>query len=254
MKKYLFIVLLVWVWGCVDQSDPPLEVEFISINDGDTLKHNSGILVRFNQELLAFDFDAESVDSTFTPVYNLSDTINEQGISFKPSIKKVNNSNFITIDGLPQTFYYDSDTYECLIITISNVFYPDGIGDGLEFNDSKMKNVSILNNDYSVFFDKSKNTSIYPNPSYHSTNSNHYISMSSDQNILKTYLYDSDFSSLISTNTNDNETSYGQIHLQYSDEQDLESGFYGFEVEYDNSTVLPDNQNLRGYFIYLSPN
>ena len=257
MKKYLFIGLFIGVWSCVDQSDPGLEVEFISVGDNGTLRHNSGILVRFNQPLSKIDFNASSIDSSFVTGSVLDDTQNEQATTFNPSIFKINNSDFITIDGESQTFYYDSKTNECLLITISTVFFPDGVGEGLDFppGNDVTKNISILNNDYSVLFQGGNETVVFPNPKYFTTIINDYISVRNDeQKIIKTHLYDSDFSNLIRTNSNDFSNRFGQIYVQNNEAQYLENGFYGFEVEYDNTSIFPATPNLRGYFIYLSPN
>jgi len=136
MKKYLYIVLLVFFWSCEDEISET-KIIFSSVNNGDALNYKpNSIILSFNERLTENDFDADSYEN-YKSIYAsplVPDTIAVDSAFFLDLVDyfyKVENSNFIKLNNQPQTFIYDSTTKTCLLMAFTNEFFPDGTGEGL---------------------------------------------------------------------------------------------------------------------------
>ncbi|MDC0383268.1 hypothetical protein OAN38_00320 [Candidatus Marinimicrobia bacterium] len=119
-------------WGCEDKSE--LELIYSSISNGDIYDMNSGVLLKFSEQITSETFDAQSIESFGDEGVQVADTIDVDGslqsLSLPDYLSVVNNSNFITLNNQPQTFFYNSKTNSCLLIGITTELYPSGTGEG----------------------------------------------------------------------------------------------------------------------------
>ncbi|RPG61465.1 MAG: hypothetical protein CBD98_003630 [Flavobacteriaceae bacterium TMED238] len=140
MKKYLYIVLLVFFWSCEDEKSET-KIIFSSVNNGDALNYKpNSIILSFNDRLTENDFDADSYEN-YKSIYaspSVPDTIDVDGtliLDLVDYFYKVENSNFIKLNNQPQTFIYDSTTKTCLLMAFTTEFFPDGTGEGLSLQE-----------------------------------------------------------------------------------------------------------------------
>ena len=140
MKKYLFIVLLVFFWSCEDEKSET-KIVFSSVNNGDALNYKpNSIILSFNDRLTENDFDADSYEN-YKSIYaspSVPDTIDVDGaliLDLVDYFYKVENSNFIKLNNQPQTFIYDSTTKTCLLMAFTTELFPDGTGEGLSLQE-----------------------------------------------------------------------------------------------------------------------
>ena len=124
MKKYLLPILLIGFWGCEQSDDDELQLVYSSIVDGESNNYFGGVLLKFSREISdSEEFDADSIVDSIM----IGDFIT---IPFEDHMYFVQSSKYIKLNGVPQTFVYDSDNNSCLLIEITSESFWEGTGIG----------------------------------------------------------------------------------------------------------------------------
>ena len=240
LKRVLFIALLV-VFGCEDK-DKTSNVIYSSIEDGDNISTNGGLIIQFSESMDLNIFEADAIiTSNYVDIVDIDENYegnySDEVDTLPLPIFKIQNSNYIRLNHEPQTFYYDPTTFTCAFIRITNESYPDGTGEG--FNIQEGNNEFIIGDLYSLNFYgiNSYEIKAVPNPflqSYHLeqnamavrfTNLPQYCViniLTSTGELVKTWerenLYDS----------------HEWWNLKNEDGEDIVSGIYRYEVVYES--------------------
>jgi len=252
MRKYFLPILLICFWGCEDNN--ALELVYSSITDGGILEENSGVLLRFSEQIPSDIFDAESIENygdLLVLVLGNGDAPGTSQIVDGPDYMSIiNNSNFITLNNQPQTFIYNSKNNSCLLVSETTVFYPDGTGGGFVPNQI---NNQLKIGDEKIDFTLEQNSSvnIVPNPFVQSTifseNENHlnltFTNVSSK--IIDIYPVDNEAHIRRLIHNEDNNASWD---LRDYNNQEVSSGFYIYRVGTDTLDNGYLNYSTIGYF------
>jgi len=163
------------VLSCSNE-DEYLEVEFSSLQNGDTL-YGNGLIIKFSEPLDLSQFNANHFLSTpFVP-----DSINEDELlsfdcgNMDSSFFYILSTDIINTNGNPAYLVYDSNNHTCAFFGVTNEFYPDGTGEGFVFQEQNnlliKKNIRSefghnLKSDFSISFNKSEllDVQVVPNP------------------------------------------------------------------------------------------
>tara|TARA_B100000287_G_scaffold178172_1_gene168207 strand:- start:545 stop:1300 length:756 start_codon:yes stop_codon:yes gene_type:complete len=116
-------------WSCEQSDDDELQLVYSSIIDGESYNNYfGGALLKFSREISNEEFDAASIDDSRMIFAN--DSVSFFTIPFEDHMYFVQSSKYIQLNGVPQTFVYDSDNNSCLLIEITSEYLIDGTGIG----------------------------------------------------------------------------------------------------------------------------
>jgi len=129
------LFLFVFIYSCGDStgiSREPITIEYVSIQNGDSLNPEAGILIRFSDAIDLNSFNAQNIEQSVTLTYLDSSGIVNYPITLK--IYKVHSAQNVLLKGFPQTFWYDPENYVIALFEETTVQMPAGTGEGLNIN------------------------------------------------------------------------------------------------------------------------
>jgi hypothetical protein len=260
--KHLPLLLFIGLafWGCEDKGE--LELIYSSISNGDIYDMNSGVLLKFSEQITSETFDAESIENFGDEGVQVADTIDVDGslqsLGLPDYLSVVNNSNFITLNNQPQTFLYNSKTNSCLLIGITTELYPNGTGEGFVPNQD---NNQLKIGDEQIDFTIEEDNPIHVVPNFYKTSSG-FIENQSIRQIRFTNLseyviidiYRADYEYYAKRLIHDDPEN-GSLWWDLTDfnNEGVSSGFYMYRVGTDTLDNGFLNHSFSGYFSIAVP-
>ena len=257
MVRYISLPLFIGLvfWGCEesDEESGELKLIFSSVNDGEKLTANPSIFLKFSTNIPDETFKADSIQSHFS--INVNDTTNFDGeLSYAYPISLIINSDWIRINGVNQTFFYNSTNHSCVLTPFTTEFYPEGTGDGLSLIGF---NQMMIGDEIITFeYDENYAMKVVPNPYIvnpfegDETENSRRLRFTHLLNICFLDIYNADNSEfIIRLSHNNSESSNLWWDLKDNHGQEIESGFFtyvmGAYFSEDGSLI----EVTRGYFI-----
>ncbi|HJN69325.1 MAG TPA: hypothetical protein QF602_07770 [Candidatus Marinimicrobia bacterium] len=240
--KHLLLILLVLFFSCEDKKEKTFNINYSSIEEGDDISTNSGLIIQFSESM---DLNIFEADTIMTSV----DILDENGVDLNFSLSniKIQNSNYIKLNNEPQTFYYDPSTFTCAFIQTTTIYNTEGTGEGffIQEGDNEFKIgdeyfLNFTNNDvggntgYNIEYIRT-----WPNPYYffHQEESydEHYLTFThlpagASGGIITIYTHLGEEIRIIEHNGNQ----YHSWDLKNEDGEDIVSGIYRYEVVYES--------------------
>jgi len=167
-KKLLFLIALcISVVFSFENAEEYLEITYHSISNNDTVQINSGLALSFSEAIDLESLNAESI--TYMRYYYEGQYHTDSSRIF------IQNSENITMNCAPLSFWYDSEMYSCAFLNETTVDEPDGTGLGFPLysnNTFVIQNVTgadgskMMNSDFVLMFysDNQGGYNVVPNP------------------------------------------------------------------------------------------
>jgi hypothetical protein len=158
-------------------SDDGIQIDFVSVQDGDSLARGAGILVRFSRAIDLNSLRAQAIEKTADILFADSSGLQLYPINLK--IYKIKSSESIILNDSPLTFWYDPRNFEMAFFEETTIQMPFGTGEGFVLNQGSTEliiksnisaeNGEALGKDYKLKINRA--TSNYqlravPNPLY----------------------------------------------------------------------------------------
>ncbi len=139
MNRLLLIPLVLFVFSCGDkEEDKYLEIEYSSIQNGETL-YGNGLIIKFSEPLDLNQFD----NLYFFPNYNTS-------------LIKIDSSEYFMFNGNYLNWViYDSSNYTCAFFEVTNEWFPNGTGEGMGLQE---QNEFLINKNIKSLSDRNLKT------------------------------------------------------------------------------------------------
>lgn len=249
MRRYISLLLFIGLafLGC-DESDEEggeLKLIFSSVNDGEKLTSNPSIFLKFSTNILDETFKADSIQNLFSF---------DGELSYTYPLYKVINSDWIRVNGVNQTFFYNPINYTCVLTPFTTELYPDGTGEGLSLVGF---NQLMIGDEMITFeYDENYEMKVVPNPyiwnplGIETFGKIRFIHL---PEMCFLDIYNADNSEFIIRLSHYSE--YGNLWWDLKDNngQEIPTGFYTYIM----GSYFLENESLievtRGYFIINQP-
>ena len=233
MKRLLFIALLV-VFACEDK-DKTSNVIYSSIEDGDNVSTNGGLIIQFSESM---DLNIFEADTIITSVAGKIDPISGESVTFALSNIIIQNSAYITMNNEPQTFYCNSSTFTCAFIQPTSAENTEGTGEGfiIQEGDNEFKIgdeylVNFTGNNMNIVVNTWPNPYQYEHPNENEELNEHFLTFTHLPEmtgcIITIYTHLGEEIRIIEHNSG---TQYSIWDLKNEDGEDIVSGIYRYEV------------------------
>jgi len=109
--------------------DPKISIEYVSIQDGDSLNPGAGIIIGFSEAIELNSFKYRRIDD----IYFVSYVDTQQFIRYPVELKiyRLQSAQNVLLNDEPQTLWYDPINYKIALFEETTVQEPSGTGHGL---------------------------------------------------------------------------------------------------------------------------
>lgn len=251
--RLILLLSLFLIFQCREPSSSnggSLSVDFVSVQDGDSLNSGAGILIRFSAPLDLNSFQAQDIRTSDEITY--VDSSGPQTYTINYHVNQIESAQNVLLNGDPLTFWYHPLHHEMALFEETTIQMPFGTGEGFFISqdsaeltikaDIAGENGGILGEDYKLILHRA--TSPYhlravPNPAFpgFSTQGIQYprVNFFDLPSSCLIHIYDHNQSLIRSLQHNG--AGSERWDLTQNDSTFIEPGIYQFEID-ENSVIV----------------
>jgi hypothetical protein len=127
----ILLLSLVFLFQCRESSSPNegnISIDFVSVENGDSLNPGAGLLIRFSRPLDLNSFKAQDIRTSDDITYVDSTGLHTYPINLQ--IYKIESAENVLLNGNPLTFWYDPVHSEITLFEETTIQMPFGTGEG----------------------------------------------------------------------------------------------------------------------------
>jgi hypothetical protein len=172
--------LFILYHGCgnpIGSDENCISIDWISIQNGDTLNPGTGVLVRFSNAIDLNSFKAQNIQKSVEIIFD--DSTGLTTITMHFNVYRIESAAHVLVNGRPLTFWYDPQNFTMALFEETTIVMPFGTGEGLILDQDpsefifksaiSAKNGAVLGEDFIVSVHLSNNpfpARIVPNPAF----------------------------------------------------------------------------------------
>ena len=182
LRGFFFLFFLnIWMLICCSDSSSPdngsLTIDYVSVQEGDSLNPGAGIIARFSGPIDLNSFNAQELQTTYNIIYN--DSTGLQTYTISQQVYKIVSAASVFVNGQPVSLWYNPATLEVALFEETTLQMPFGTGEGLVIDRDSIQVVfkagiaaecgCMLATDYGLNFYRAANSyrlRAVPNPAY----------------------------------------------------------------------------------------
>lgn len=250
---FILFLSAVLIFQCQEPSSAngdSLSINFVSVQNGDSLNPSAGILIRFSAPLDLNSFNAQDIKTSADISY--VDSSGPQTFTINFQVYQVQFAENILLNGNPLTFWYDPVHSEIALFEETTIQMPFGTGEGFQISqdsveliikaDISTENGGTLGEDYKLTLYRA--TSPYqlwavPNPAYmdFSNQGLHYPRVNFFNLPSSCFIYIYDHNQSLIRSLQHNGAGSERWDLTQNDSTIIEPGVYQFEID-ENSVIV----------------
>ncbi len=248
----IFLVLLISCNESTSTIENKISIEFVSVQNGDSLNPGAGVIIRFSDAVKLNSFNAQRIDDIYFVDYFDSSQFIKYPVETK--IYRLQSSQNVLLNGEPQSFWYDPLNYEIALFEETTISEPSGTGHGLIIDQNNLQLIikaDIVSENGSNLDEEFQLTINHANSTYQLRVVQNPILLTSDSigleiiippvnfthlpDICEINIYDHN-NNLIQTIQHDSD-GVEPWNLTRNDSLMIEPGIYQFEIV-DNSNII----------------